>query len=82
MWFSTDFPFTGNGVYQALGLVYGFMMENRPNGVAVNNSLSLASRRRVISNPEYCFVHKVPKVRLGFNLAGIFTGFESCHNEG
>jgi hypothetical protein len=38
-------------------------------------------RGRVISNPEYCFIHELPKLQLSFNLARIFTQSESPHDK-
>jgi hypothetical protein len=77
----SQFPVTAS-----LGIRIGFCFlwseQEYPLVLQLNTSFTWISPRRVIRNPEYCFVHKLPKLRLGFNLAGIFAGFESCHNEG
>jgi hypothetical protein len=46
--------------------------------VAAGYRDAFASRMRVICNSEYCFVDEPPKFRLGFNLARIFSSFESA----
>ena len=64
----------------------GIFIPNIAGGLQVYESTAplgpTMSRGRATCNPEERFVHKLPKLRLGFNLTAILAGFESCNNKG